>query len=45
MWRAAAALNLLGAGWALALEPRLPARVRLTPGGVEPEGFGAGAAG
>ena len=45
LWPAAAALNLLGAAWALALEPRLPARVRLTPGGVEPEGFGAGAAG
>ena len=41
----AGSLLAVGAAWALALEPRLPARVRLTPGGVEPEGFGAGAAG
>jgi len=45
LWPSAAGINLLCAGWALALERRLPEHVRLTPRGVEPEGFGAGAAG
>ncbi len=45
LWPTAAGINLLCAGWALALERRLPEHVRLTPRGVEPEGFGAGAAG
>ena len=31
LWPAAAAVNLLCAGWALALERRLPERVRVTP--------------
>ena len=33
LWPAAAGLNLLCSAWALALEPRLPAAVRITPGG------------
>jgi MFS family permease len=33
LWPAAAGVNLLCAGWALRLEPRLPERVRLTPRG------------
>ena len=45
LWPAAAGVNLVCAGWALALERRLPRHVRLTPGRIEPEGFGAGAAG
>jgi MFS family permease len=31
LWPAAAAVNLACAGWALALEPRLPERARITP--------------
>ncbi len=37
VWPLAAAVNLAAAGWALALERRLPAGVRRTPAGVEPE--------
>ena len=33
LWPAAAAVNLLGAGWSLALERRLPRSVRRTPAG------------
>jgi MFS family permease len=35
LWIAAAGANLLGAGWALALEPRLPGSVRRTPRGAD----------
>jgi len=45
LWPTAAGINLLGSAWALALERRLPSRVRLTPRGAEPERLGAGAAG
>ncbi|MEN3343293.1 MAG: hypothetical protein V7644_2697 [Actinomycetota bacterium] len=45
LWPTAAGVNLLCAGWALALERRLPEGVRLTPGGAGPDGLGAGAAG
>jgi len=36
LWPTAAAVNLLCAGWALALERRLPERVRITPRGTGP---------
>jgi predicted MFS family arabinose efflux permease len=36
LWPLAAALNLLGAAWALALERRLPRRVLRTPAGAAP---------
>jgi MFS family permease len=36
LWPAAAGVNLACAGWALALERRLPDRVRLTPRGERP---------
>jgi MFS family permease len=36
LWPAAAGINLACAGWALALERRLPERVRLTPRGERP---------
>jgi MFS family permease len=43
LWPVAAALNLICAGAALALERRLPTRVRLTPPGIsEPEPIPAG---
>jgi MFS family permease len=43
LWPVAAALNLICAGGALALERRLPTRVRLTPPGMpEPEPVPAG---
>jgi MFS family permease len=43
LWPVAAAVNLLGAAGALALERRLPERVRLTPAGVvEAEPLAAG---
>jgi MFS family permease len=43
LWPVAAALNLICAGGALALERRLPTRVRLTPPGIqEPEPVPAG---
>jgi MFS family permease len=45
LWPAAAAVNLLCAGWALALERRLPARLRVTPRGEDPVGARAGNAG
>jgi MFS family permease len=45
LWPTAAGINLLGAGWALALERQLPPRVRLTPRALEPERLSAGAAG
>jgi MFS family permease len=35
LWPIAAAVNLIGAGWALALERRLPRAVRRTPSGEE----------
>ncbi|MGB2951939.1 MAG: MFS transporter [Gaiellaceae bacterium] len=35
LWLGAAAANLIGSGWALALERRLPAAVRRTPAAVE----------
>jgi MFS family permease len=49
LWPAAAGVNLLCAGWALALERRLPPGVRLTPRGevppMEPARVPAGASG
>jgi MFS family permease len=37
LWPTAAAVNLLCSGWALALERRLPERVRITPRSAEPQ--------
>jgi MFS family permease len=49
LWPLAAAVNLIGAGWALALERRLPHSVRLTPSALQaeasPEGIAARASG
>ncbi len=45
LWPIAAAANLIGAGWALALEHRLPRRVRKTPVTVSPTGLPARASG
>ncbi|HET7572343.1 MAG TPA: MFS transporter [Gaiellaceae bacterium] len=45
LWPAAAAVNVVCAGWALALERRLPERLRRTPHGEEPAGAAAGRAG
>jgi predicted MFS family arabinose efflux permease len=36
LWPIAAAVNLIGAGWALTLERRLPRSVRRTPSDEEP---------
>ena len=45
LWPTAAAVNLLCAGWALALERRLPERVRITPRGAGPQASMARSAG
>jgi MFS family permease len=45
LWPTAAAVNLLGAGWALRLERRLPEDVRRTPPEPEPAGVPAGVSG
>ena len=45
LWPIAAAANLLGAGWALALEPRLPRGVRTTPTEAAAAGVAARASG
>jgi MFS family permease len=45
LWPLAAAANLLGAGWALALERRLPRGVRRTPIAPAPTGVPARASG
>ena len=45
LWPLAAAANLLGAGWALALERRLPRGVRTTPTAPAPTGVPARASG
>jgi MFS family permease len=42
LWPAAAAVNVACAAWALALEPRLPERVRRTPHGVAHDALPAG---
>ena len=45
LWPTAAAVNLLCAGWALALERRLPERVRITPHSAGPQASIAGSTG